>query len=453
MTKELRRQLGLVAVMAVVAGDMMGSGIFYTPQELAPIAQATWQIYLFWGLCGVITLTGVMTVGQLGAALPRSGADYHIIREGFGELLGFVKLWQNVWVSGPGSVAAVAILFGKFCSDILASAISLSPVAWGVVAIVVFTGINLLGVKWGGRTQIVLPIIKISALLVLVAGSLFLVEGAHSTSTADMAVASFSEGIWGFFRLIGLGIGAVLFTYDGWVDIMHAAGEVRDPKKYLPLGLILGLGLIIIVYLLTNYAYLRVVPLHEMAGSESLAAVVVAEKTFGSAGGKFISLLMMISILGALGGLIMTFPRLLYAAGVQYSEEAKRGGMVGRLFQFLATVSSGSQAPSGAILMSCITAILALVFFQSFSRIVNFFVVPNHLFNILLVAAVFKFAHSNDGEKFKPFGFPVIPIIYIVTIAGFLISALVYRPGETLMGVALSATGVPVYYWLERRKT
>ena len=452
MTKELRRQLGLVAVMAVVAGDMMGSGIFYTPQELAPIAQATWQIYLFWGLCGVITLTGVMTVGQLGAALPRSGADYHIIREGFGELLGFVKLWQNVWVSGPGSVAAVAILFGKFCSDILASTISLSPVAWGVVAILVFTGINLLGVEWGGRTQIALTIIKISALLLLVTGSLFLVEGARSTSTVNMVVGNSSEGIWGFFRLIGLGVGAVLFTYDGWVDIMHAAGEVKDPKKNLPLGLTLGVVLITTVYLLTNYAYLRVVPLHEMAGSESLAAVVVAEKTFGSAGGKFISLLMMISILGALGGLIMTFPRLLFAAGVQYSEEAKSGGMVGRLFQLLATVSSGSKAPSGAILMSCVTAILALVFFQSFSRVVNFFVVPNHLFNILLVAAVFKFSRGNDGEKFKSFGFPVIPIIYIVTIAGFLISALVYRPGDTLMGVGLSATGVPVYYWLERRK-
>ena len=102
--------------------------------------------------------------------------------------------------------------------------------------------------------------------------------------------------------------------------------------------------------------------------------------------------------------------------------------------------------------MSCVTAILALVFFQSFSRIVNFFVVPNHLFNILLVAAVFKFAQGNDGEKFKYFGFPVMPIIYIVTISGFLISAIVFRPRETLMGVALSVTGVPAYYWLERRK-
>ncbi len=103
--------------------------------------------------------------------------------------------------------------------------------------------------------------------------------------------------------------------------------------------------------------------------------------------------------------------------------------------------------------MSCVTAILAVVIFQSFSRIVNFFVVPNHLFNILLVAAVFKFAQGNDGEKFKYFGFPVMPIIYIVTISGFLISAIVFRPGDTLMGVALSVTGVPVYYWLERRKT
>ncbi len=449
MTSELRRQLGLVAVMAVVAGDMMGSGIFYTPQELAPIAQATWQIYLFWGLCGIITLCGILTVGQLGAGMPRSGADYHIVREGFGGMTGFVKLWQNVWVSGPGSVAAVAILFGKFCADLLAGSVALSPVGWGILAIIAFTLINLFGVEWGGRTQIVLTAVKIVALLALVAGSFLLVEA--TPREAAETVKTGSEGIWGLFRLVGLGIGAVLFTYDGWVDIMHAAGEVKNPKRNLPLGLTLGLGLIIVIYLLTNWAYLRIVPLEQMATSESLAAVVVAEKTFGSAGGRFITLLMMFSILGALGGLVMTFPRLLFAAGTQYRQEGA-GGALNGLFRLLSSVSPRTQVPAGAIWVSCLTAIVALLFFQSFSRIVNFFVVPNHLFNILLVAAVFRFVRRGDGEQYKSFGYPVVPIIYIVTIAGFLITALVYRPGDTLIGVALTVTGIPAYLWLERRK-
>tara|TARA_Y100000590_G_scaffold399306_2_gene482421 strand:- start:8963 stop:10315 length:1353 start_codon:yes stop_codon:yes gene_type:complete len=448
VTRDLRRQLGLVAVMAVVAGDMMGSGIFYTPQELAPIALTTWHIYLFWGLCGTITLCGILTVGQLGAGMPRSGADYHIIREGFGGMAGFVKLWQNVWVSGPGSVAAVAILFGKFCSDLMVGSVALSPVGWGILAIVTFTVINLFGVEWGGRTQIILTAIKIVALLSLVVGSLLLVE-ATPAKTVETATAA-GDGIWGLFRLIGLGIGAVLFTYDGWVDIMHAAGEVKNPRKNLPLGLTLGLGLIIVIYLLTNYAYLRIVPLEEMATNESLAAVVVAEKTFGVAGGKFIILLMMFSIFGALGGLVMTFPRLLFAAGTQYKQKGQKGILNG-LFRLLSKVTPKTQVPAGAIWVSCFTSIVALFFFQSFSRIVNFFVVPNHLFNILLVAAVFRFVRRSGGEKYKSFGYPLVPIIYIVTIAGFLISALIYRPTDTLIGVALTATGIPVYLWLKRR--
>tara|TARA_Y100000294_G_scaffold103911_1_gene96568 strand:- start:1019 stop:2386 length:1368 start_codon:yes stop_codon:yes gene_type:complete len=449
-SSHLKRQLGLVAVMAVVSGDMLGSGIFYTPQELAPVAQSVWQVYFFWALCGLITLCGVLTVGELGARMPRSGADYHIIRTGFGGLFGFVKVWSTVWVAGPGSVAAVAILFGKFVSELSGV---LSPVLWGVAAVVVFTVINLMGVQWGGRTQIVLTAIKLMALLALVFGSLIFAEATEPADTA-VKLANDSDEWWSFFRLMGLGIAAVLFTYDGWIDIVHAAGEVKNPQRNLPIGLTAGVVLIIAIYLLANFAFLRVVPLHEMARSDSLAAVTVARKTFGNVGGQFITVLMMISILGALGGLVMTFPRLIFAAGSHYTaRSADESGLLKRLFRFLGAVSSNTQVPFGAILLNAVTAVTALVFFQSFSRIVNFFVVPNQLFNILLVASIFRLPRDADTARHRMVGYPIIPLIYIVTIAGFLVGAFVYNPVDTAIGLALAATGVPVYLWLERKRS
>jgi len=445
----LRRQLGLAAVAAVVMGDMLGSGIFFTPGELASVARSPWQVYFFWGLCGVITFCGALTLAELTALLPRAGATYHIIREGFGPFWGFLRAWVEMCVSGPGSVAGVAVVFGEFTARLFGSSLSLPATAWGAAAILMFTVINLLGIQWGGRTQIALTAIKITGLLALIAGSLILAD--RVAPSAAQSAAAESAGLADFIRLVGLGVAAVLFTYDGWVDVSHVAGEVEEPRRNLPLGLGLGVAAITLLYLIVNHAYLRVVPLETMREAPTTIAASVALVTFGPKGGQVLNGLIMLSILGALGGLVMTIPRLYYAVAAQYAGETAGSG-ISRLFRTLAWVSPQRAVPAASILFTAALSIAALVFFGTFRRIVTYFVVPLHVSNILVVASVFRLRRRSFGEdpRYLAPGYPVLPAVYILVISLFLVSAIFYNPLDTFIGIAMTATGIPVYLWIAR---
>jgi len=442
----LKRQLGLAAVTALVVGDMVGSGVFFTPGELAALARSSWQVYFVWGLCGVITLCGALTLAELCSLLPRAGASFHIIREGFGPFWGFLKVWMELWVSGPGSVAGVAIVFGEYAHRAMEEGATLAPAAWGTAAILFFAAINILGVAWGGRTQIVLTTVKVAGIMALIAGGLLLAAPAASSG---VVVEVPSDGLLGFFRFAGLGVAAVLFTYDGWVDVSHVAGEVRRPERNFPLGLGLGVASLTAIYLVVNLAYLRVVPLAAMREAPTTVATTVASAAFGPSGGRLVNALVLVSIFGALGGLVMTIPRLYYTLAATHREQAR--GPLRLLFGGLSRISHRTSAPVGAILFTAASAILALHFFGSFSRLVNFFVVPLQLANILMVLSIFKLRRQRGpAPGYRTPGYPWTPIVYAVVLAGFLVSALVFRPVETLIGLALTATGAPIYRWLER---
>ena len=430
---------------------MLGSGIFFTPGELAAVALAPWQVYFFWGLSGAITLCGALTLAELSSLLPRSGASFHIIREGFGPFWAFLKIWMEMWVSGPGSVAGVAIVFGTYFAEFLGVRSGWRAPVWGVAAIGVFTAINLLGVRWGGWAQVVVTVVKIVALLGLVVGTLLLVDPPASGPAGQAPVDAGSlGGLFSFIQLVGLGVGAVMFTYDGWIDVSHIAGEVVNPRKNLTAGLYLGVGAVAILYLIVNFAYLRIVPLEAMREAPSMVASRVAQRVYGPAGGNFITGLIMISIFGALGGVVMTFPRLVFAAASRYRELTAASHGLQPFLRGLSLVSSKTAVPAGSILYSAIMSSAALLFFGSFSRIVNFFVVPLQATNILMVASIFKLRirSSQTKDAYQTPGYPFVPLVYIGVMALFLLSALYYRPGDTLISVALTATGVPVYRWL-----
>ncbi|HSE40314.1 MAG TPA: amino acid permease [Acidobacteriota bacterium] len=437
-SKTLQRKLGLAAVLAIVIGDMLGSGIFFSPGALATVAHSNWQIYFFWGLAGIITLCATLTLAEMTTLLPKAGASYYIIREAFGPFWGFLKIWVEMFVSGPGSVAGISILFGEF----LKRFIDVSPTMLGIAGILLFTIINLLGVRWGGRTQITITVIKLIALLSLVIGSILFAKPAAENVQAPGLEGSLNS----LLRFIGLGIGAVLFTYDGWIDATHVAGEVTQPKRNLPRSLILGVGIIIVLYLVVNYAFLRIVPIPMMQKVPDRVAAMVATAAFGSKGADFLQALITISILGAMGGLIMTTPRLFYGAALEYRNNSK--------FFAALTKISGREVPYVAILFCAFTSILALTFFASFSRIVNFFVVAFHFINILMVASIFKLRKKTEGVSgYRTPFFPITPLIYIVVMSGFLISALIYNPVDTLIGVALLSTGIPFYFWMRGGST
>jgi amino acid transporter len=434
--------------MAVVMGDMLGSGIFFTPGELASLAEHPWQVYFIWGSSGLIVLCGALTMGELVRLLPKAGASYHIIKAGFGSFWGFVKIWMEVWVTLPGSIAGVAIVFGDFAIRFMGDRALGNAASWGIAAIAVFAAINLFGVQWGGRTQIVLTATKISGLLLLVLGSFWLADSVPAPPTP---AAEAGVGFLALLRFIGLGIAAVLFTYDGWTDVSHVAGEVVEPEKNLPRGLALGVGGITLLYLLVNMAYLRVVPLEAMQSESTTVATTVAMQTFGPVGGSLVNGLIMLSIFGALGGLVMTAPRLVYAGAAQYEDDTRdrRGNIV---FQSLSFVSRRTSVPTAAIGFSAALAVMALVFFGTFGRLVNYILVPLQLTNILMVASIFRLRRRSGDETagYRTPGYPWVPLIFVIAMSFLVVSAIYYNPVDTLIGVAMTAAGIPVYLWISK---
>jgi APA family basic amino acid/polyamine antiporter len=439
----LQRKLGLAAVLAVVMGDMIGSGIFFTPGELAAVANAEWQVYFFWALCGFITLCGALTLAELSTLIPKAGVSYHALTEAYGPFAGFMQAWMMVLVSGPGAIAGIAILFGELANQVFGSGSSGMQLAWAASAIVFFALINLRGAEWGGRTQIFLTSVKILGLITLIVGGIFVASPAVPPETGPLVEEQ--QGLLGFLRFIGLGVAIVLFTYDGWIDASNVAGEVKDPRRNFPLAMGAGVILITLIYLLVNYAFLRVVPLEVMRENPTLVATMVAEAAFGPAAGSALSVLMWVSIFGALGGLIMTLPRLFYAAAAEYSERSE-GTWLAPFFRTISHLSPVRAVPSGALLFAALISIAALFFFGSFSRIVTFFVVPFQLLNVLMVSAIFRLRPKlSQPDSYRLPGYPVIPAIFIFVMSLFLIAALVYNPLDSLIGIALTLAGAPVY--------
>jgi len=237
------------------------------------------------------------------------------------------------------------------------------------------------------------------------------------------------------------------------VDVSHVAGEVKEPKRNLPLGLGLGVAGITLFYLLINFAFLRVLPLRAMREEPTSVAARVAHAAFGPEAGAALNAVIMVSILGAMGGLVMTLPRLYYAAAARY-EEADSGARSTPFFRALSLVSRRSAVPYGSILFSAALALAALFFFGSFRHIATFFVVPLHFVNILMVASIFKLRPrmpAGEGSYRTP-GYPVVPLVYIFVLSLFLLSALVFEPRDTLVGVGLTATAIPAYWWIHRRR-
>ena len=443
----LQRKLGLSAVLAVVMGDMIGSGVFFTPGELAAVAVAEWQVYFFWALCGLITLCGALTLAELSALIPKAGVSYHALTQAYGPFAGFMQAWMMVLVSGPGAIAGVAILFGELANQVFGSGSAGLQLVWAGGAIFFFAAINLRGAEWGGRTQVLLTSVKVLGLIALVIGGVFIAVPAESPSAS---LAPETGGLFGLFRFVGLGVAVVLFTYDGWIDASNVAGEVKDPNRNFPLAMGIGVLLITLIYLLVNFAFLRVVPLEAMRENPTLVAPMVAEAAFGRIGGSALNLLMWISIFGALGGLIMTLPRLFYAAASEYVERSA-GTRMAPFFRSLSFLSEKRGVPAGAILFAAIVSIAALLFFGSFSRIVTFFVVPFQFMNILMVSSIFRLRPRLSGpDTFRLPLYPLVPTIFIFVMSLFLLSALVYNPLDSLIGIGLTLAGAPVYRALTR---
>jgi len=447
----LIRKLGLFDSTMMMVGIVIGSGIFLTTGIMAKEIPSASLILLAWIVGGLLILAGALTYAELGAAMPEAGGQYVYLREAYGPLYGFLFGWKMFLVNMTGAIAALGVAFAEYFGyffpslsiqkTIFSATINLfgktleynlsTGQLVAVVIIVVLSAFNTIGVNFGKSIQNVLTVIKIGTILAFVA--LGITIGKRIPIDFSFSPSGLSSGQ--LFIGFGIALVAVFWAFDGWNNINYVAEEIKNPRRNLTFALVFGTLLITLLYVLTNVVYLLALPVKGMAGEVRIAEKATAA-LHGPAAAGLLSALVLISILGALNGAIFAGPRVYYALARD------------RLFfQRVARIHPRFQTPSFAILLQAIWAsILALT--GSFEQLFTFAMFVGILFWIAAAASVFTLRkkYPDFPRPYKTWGYPVVPMVFIVTLSGVLVNALIKRPVESLIGLGFVAIGIPIYY-------
>lgn len=457
--ENFKRELGLLDGTMLVVGSMIGSGIFIVSADIArQVGSAGW-LTLIWLISGLITIIAAVSYGELSAMFPKAGGQYVYLKEAYNKLIAFLYGWSFFAVIQTGTIAAVGVAFSKFAAylyepfsdeNILYELGSFKLNAAQLVSIftiILLSYINSRGVKDGKILQTVLTIIKILSLLGLVVFGLTLGAKASiwdanwadgwSTRTFDKDSGSWLP-IGGTALISGISAAMVgsLFSSDAWNGVTFIAGEIKNPKRNVGLSLFLGTFIVTIIYVLTNIMYLAVVPFDEIATAKSdRIAVVAAQYIFGNIGTLIIAIMIMISTFACNNGLIMAGARVYYTM-------AKDG-----LFFKKAAVLNKSSVPAWALWAQCIWA-SALCLTGKYGDLLDFVIIIVLIFYILTIYGIFILRKKMpDVERpYRAFGYPFLPMLYIITATAICISLLITKFSTCGWGVLIMLTGIPVYY-------
>lgn len=422
----LPRKLGLFDSTCVVIGTTIGVGVFIVPGAIARELPATGIILAAWVLAGAISFFGALAYAELGAMMPHSGGQYVYLREAYGPLAAFLCGWVSLLITQSGSIAAVSVGFGIYLSYLVPGIPAV--VTWApVVLVVLLTFVNYRGVKAGAQVQNVFTILKVGGLVLLISSAFLSKSPPAFDWTLNPSVLSVSH-------IIPVLLGCFV-AYDGWQYIAYVAGEVRNPQRNLPLSLCLGVGAVILIYLLANVAYMRVLSLAEIAAAPRVAATV-AERTMGITGATLITLTIVLSSAGAANGAILTSPRVYFAQA--------RDGL---FFRKLAQIHPRFETPSFAILVQGAWTVL-LTLSGSYQTLISYALFAMWLFHAMAVFAVVVFRRKLPGapRPYKMWGYPVAPLLFVAFSLWFVWNTFIARPGSSLMGAIIIGSGIPVYY-------
>ena len=433
MTDGLPRRLGFWTAIAVVVGDVIGSGVFRVPAAVATEVGSVSGIMLVWVLGGIITLCGALSLAELAAAMPKAGGVFVYLRETFGPGVAFLFGW-TILLAEPAASAAIALVFAEY----LGRLVPLTPTGIRLVAaaaILVVAGAGYRSVRGAGAIQSVATAGKVVAIIALVAAAFLLGDGNAGAFGAGAASTATSIRWSG----VGLGLVAALWAYTAWHDLGFVAGEVRDPGRTLPRALVIGIGIVVMVYLAANAAYLYVLPFDTLRTSPLVASDSMV-RVLGAGGAAAVAVMVMVSTFGALNGSILANPRVFYAMAVE-----------GLLFRPLGRVHPRFGTPHVAITVYTLLA-LVFVWSRSFEQLIESFVLGTWPWLALAVAAVIVLRRRRP-DLVRPYRTPGYPFVPLVFIAGTLLvvgTALMERPVTTLVGIGLTLLGVPLYLWRRR---
>jgi len=476
---ELKPTLGLIDATSIVAGSMIGSGIFIvTAQMSRDVGSAGWLLVL-WLLTGLITVFAALSYGELAGMMPNAGGQYVYIQRAYGRMISFLYGWTVFTVIQTGVIAAVAVAFAKYTSvffpklnnSLFAIGVSFKITyaqLVGMTSIVLLSFINSRGVKNGKSIQLIFTSAKLFALFALIILGLaigfrgdVIVENFknmwNASSTTILADGSISIVPLAGSALLGA-MGATiinsLFSSDAWNNVTFIAAEIKDPKKNIPRSLFLGTFIVTIIYILANIAYLALLPMHgSPTGTSTIAQGIMfpnndrvgaaaASMIFGDPAVYIMAVLIMVSTFGCNNGLILSGARLFFAMSKD-----------GLFFKKAATLNK-KQVPSKALWLQCIWA-CALCLSGKYGDLLTYATFASLIFYILTIAGIFilRKKEPNTERPYKAFGYPVIPALYILITTAICVDLLIYDTINTGLGLLIVFLGIPVYYLTQKKDT
>ncbi|MEA3143559.1 MAG: basic amino acid/polyamine antiporter, family [Thermoplasmata archaeon] len=453
----LRRELNLFGAVAMIVGIVIGSGIFLGVNRVAAGAGSPWLVVAVWVLGGLLTLMGALTYAELGALFPKAGGEYVFLKEGLGSLAAFLSGWTAFTINLAGSAAALAVVFAAQLDALKPTgfgALVLVDLPWlridGIkltaAALVLFLAlVNSFGIRFGGNVQKLLTLLKYS-LIVLLAGAALFFFDAPATPRAGLFETAIPFDLGKF---LGLAMVAALFAYDGWTNVVRVGSELRDPGRNLPKAMLIGLGSIMLLYVLVSFGYMNVLGFTGFANSPKTVASDAARILFGGAGQRIVAAMILVSVFGSLNGITISGPRVYYAMARD------------RLFPRLFDQVNRHQVPSRAIWAQAALSI-AFLFFFDFEQLTDNVVFISFLFYALSAVGllVLRRTHPDLPRPYRVPGYPFVPLLFIAASLAF-VGYLAYQQATTistqnfsrLAGLLVVLAGLPVYAFFRARLT
>jgi APA family basic amino acid/polyamine antiporter len=465
--EQFKRGLSLFDSVTLVAGSMIGSGIFIVSADITRQVGTPGAVLMVWLVAGVMTIAGALAYGELAAMMPQAGGQYVYLREAYGGMWAFMFGWTLLLVIQTGTIAAVAVAFARFAGvlwPVLGSNLflgsggaGLSGERIGAIAVIaLLTAANLRGLDLGKWLQNSFTSAKLLSLLLIVALGCLIAPNSDAIR-ANFGSAIAFRGPGGGLSIASAGIfGAAmvgaLFSADAWASVTFAAAEIKNPKRDLPLALAIGTGVVIVLYILVNVAYLCELPASGTAGAATVfargishatsdrVAAAAMEIVWGGAGAKLTAVLVMISGFGCANGLILTGARVIYAMAHD------------RVFFSAAGRLNRSSVPAIALIIQGVWACV-LTLSGTYSELLDYVIFAQLMFYVLTVSAVFVLRRRlpDAPRPYRAWGYPIVPALYVVAASALMIDLLILKPRFTWPGLLIALSGVPIYVATRRR--
>jgi len=452
----LVKGLGLVDSTTLVMGSMIGSGVFIVAADISRQVQSPGLLIMTWLVTAALTLIAALSYGELAAAMPHAGGQYVYLREAFGPMWGFLYGWTLFMVIQTGTIAAVAVAFAKY-TGVFFPSISAANYLVGsgkigvttqqllaILMIVFLTWSNTRGIRTGANVQNVFTFAKIAALLGLVVFG-FLV-GRNTQAVAGNFNGFWRNSGWNFetVRLVGVAMVGALFSSDAWNNVTFTAGEVRNPRRNLPLSLALGVIIVSALYSASQFVYLNVLTFPEIQhADQDRVATAAAFKMLGPVAVQVMAAAIMISTFGCTNGLVLSGARVYYAMAKDKL-----------FFRRAGRLDPVHHAPVFSLGVQCIWAVL-LTLSGSYNDLLDYVIFAVLLFYILTIAGLFVLRRTQPDldRPYKAFGYPVLPAAYMAAAGLIEILLLLYKPNYTWPGLIIVVLGLPVYFVWRRKST